>query len=107
MRLLELAQGAGRLFRQQSGAEQRRLLGFVLSNCSWRDGHLTTASRQPVDLLAKNVIAIEEGLRGRSPKKRQFDNWLPFVDSYRTFCLAPPAEIRELFTSLFVSRTRA
>ncbi len=36
IRLLELAQSPGMLFRQQSSAEKPRLLGFVLSNCSWR-----------------------------------------------------------------------
>ena len=64
-------------------AEARPLLGFVLSNCSWRDGHLTAAYRHPFDLLAKNVIAIEEGRLGRSLKKRDFDNWLPGTDSNR------------------------
>lgn len=38
IRLLELAQKAGALFRKQSPAEKRRLLGFVLSNCICRDG---------------------------------------------------------------------
>ena len=32
--LLELAQKAGKLFREQPAAEKRRLLGFVLSNCT-------------------------------------------------------------------------
>ena len=60
IRLLELAQKAGRLFRQQSSAEKRRLLGFVLSNCTWKDGQLTAEYRQPFDLLAKNVVALEK-----------------------------------------------
>ena len=28
------------------------------------------------------------------------EGWLPFVDTYRTLCLAPPQEIVRLFTDL-------
>jgi len=59
IRLLELAQKVGALFRKQSPSEKRRLLGFVLSNSTWKDGRLTAEYRQPFDLLAKNVIAFE------------------------------------------------
>jgi hypothetical protein len=52
IRLLELAQKAGKLFREQPAAEKRQLLGFVLSNCAWKNGQLTAAFRQPFDLLA-------------------------------------------------------
>ena len=83
IRLLELAQKAGRLFRNQSPAEKRRLLGFVLSNCNWKEGRLTAAYRQPFDLLAKNVIALES----RTPIQRSTtsisDNWLPGTGSNR------------------------
>ncbi|EAR22155.1 recombinase family protein [Nitrococcus mobilis] len=81
IRLLELAQKAGRLFRQQSSAEKRRLLGFVLSNCIWKDDQLTAVYRQPFYLLAKNVIELE----GKKPTGRArdgvFDNWRPSEDS--------------------------
>ena len=59
MRLLELAQKASQLFVKQPAAEKRRVLGFVLSNCTWKDGRLTAEYRQPFDLLAKNVIALK------------------------------------------------
>jgi hypothetical protein len=59
IRLLELAQKAGSLFRNQSPAEKRQLLGFVLLNCTWKDRQLAAECRQPFDLLAKNVIALE------------------------------------------------
>ena len=36
--LLELARNARRLFERQEPREKRRLLNFVLSNCSWEDG---------------------------------------------------------------------
>ena len=77
IRLLELAQKAGTLFRQQPPAEKRRLLGFVLSNCTWKDGQLTAAYRQPFDLLAKNMIAIEIKTPAERAQTGVFDNWLP------------------------------
>ncbi len=61
IRLLELAQKAGTLFRKQSSAEKRRLLGFVLSNCTWKNGQLTAAYRQPIELLEKNLSWKRKG----------------------------------------------
>ena len=52
IRLLELAEQAGRLFRQQPSTENRRLLGFVISNASWKDGRSTAEYRHPPRLLA-------------------------------------------------------
>jgi hypothetical protein len=40
IRLLELAGGAQKFFRQQSASEKRELLEFVLSNLVWKDGTL-------------------------------------------------------------------
>jgi hypothetical protein len=50
--LLELAGRAGELFRKQGPREQRRLLDFLLSNCTWKDGQLSVSFRQPFDLIA-------------------------------------------------------
>ena len=52
VRVLELAKNAQRLFDTQEPREKRRLLNFVVSNCSWKGGELTVALRQPFDLLA-------------------------------------------------------
>ena len=52
VRVLELARNAQRLFDKQEPREKRRLLNFVVSNCSWRDGELSVSLRQPFDLLA-------------------------------------------------------
>jgi len=83
IRLLELAQKAGSLFRKQSPAEKRRLLGFVLSNCTWKEGKLVAEYRQPFDLLAKNVVAFEEKKRVEGPRTRISDIWLPGTGSNR------------------------
>jgi site-specific DNA recombinase len=37
VQILELARNAQRLFEQQQPREKRRLLNFVLSNCSWEE----------------------------------------------------------------------
>jgi hypothetical protein len=50
VQLLELAQNAQRLFERQEPRQKRRLLNFVLSNCSWADGAMTATFRQPFDL---------------------------------------------------------
>jgi len=64
------------LFRKQSPAEKRRLLGYVLSNCTWKDGQLTAAYRQPLDLLAKNVIALENKKAAERVRTGISENWL-------------------------------
>lgn len=49
LRVLELAKNAQRLFDKQEPREKRRLLNFVVSNCSWKEGALTVNLRQPFD----------------------------------------------------------
>ena len=39
------------------------------------------AYRQPFDLLAKNVIALEMKKQAEYTQTGYFDNWLPGVDS--------------------------
>ena len=50
--LLEFANRAGELFEKQPANEKRRLLDFVLSNCTWAGGELTPKYRQPFDIIA-------------------------------------------------------
>ncbi|MFC1706812.1 recombinase zinc beta ribbon domain-containing protein [Planctomycetota bacterium] len=60
VRLIDLAQRAGELFRKQTAAEKRRLLEFVCSNSSWKGGELTVTWRQPFDLLADAKDRVDE-----------------------------------------------
>jgi site-specific DNA recombinase len=46
IRLLDLAVRAREIFEKRSPAEKHRLLKFVLSNCSWKEGNLTVMFRQ-------------------------------------------------------------
>src|SRR5262249_4144048 len=80
-RLLDLASNAHHLFRRQEGFEKRRILIFVLSNSTWKNGTLTTVWRQPFDLLAETaaLAAMEEARAGEDSARCKV--WLPGPDS--------------------------
>ena len=79
--LVELARNAQRLFEKQEAKEKRRLLGFLVSNCSWKGGELTTELRQPFDLFYQMVAAAKT----KKATEHAFDGlneiWLPGQDS--------------------------
>jgi site-specific DNA recombinase len=81
VQILELARNAQRLFAKQEPREKRRLLNFVLSNCSWENGAVRATFRQPFDLLAKTtaMAARHEADNFAGAAKRE--NWLPGPDS--------------------------
>lgn len=54
--LLDLARNAQRLFAIQEPREKRRLLNFVLSNCTWEDGEVVATFREPFDMLAETTL---------------------------------------------------
>lgn len=58
--LLEVVKRAPELFEKQPPAEKRRLLNFVLSNCSWKGGDLSVTYRQPFDMIAASVAEAEK-----------------------------------------------
>ena len=58
--VLELASRAAEIFEQQTASEKRRLLDFVVSNCSWANGELTVQFRQPFDLIADGATAARK-----------------------------------------------
>ena len=72
-----LAARARELFEQQEPTEQRKLLNYLVSNCSWRDGRLSAEYRQPFDIIAR--MAVETKQRGPLLVDPQADfvNWLP------------------------------
>jgi site-specific DNA recombinase len=70
VQLLEMAQSAQGLFAKQKPLEKRRLLNFVVSNSTWKNGELFATLRQPFDLLAETtaiVAASGSGDRANSP----------------------------------------
>jgi site-specific DNA recombinase len=67
VQILELARNAQRLFDRQEPRQKRRLLNFLLSNCSWEDGEVRATFRQPFDLLAQTTAAATRaGAEGRA-----------------------------------------
>jgi len=88
VQILELARNAQRLFEAQEPRQKRRLLNFVLSNCTWEDGEVVATFRQPFDLLAETTAIAARHWAENAAKFRTMINgvrWgirpvgLPFV----------------------------
>ncbi len=71
----ELAQNAQRLFAKQDAREKRRLLNFLVSNCSWRDGELIVTLRQPFDLIAETTAIDSERKAAREVSNGLSELW--------------------------------
>ena len=81
VRLLELARNARNLFEKQEAGEKRRLLDFLVSNCSWKDGQLTAEFRQPFDSLADTTMAAVEATVASGSESAKSEIWLGGRDS--------------------------
>jgi hypothetical protein len=57
IQLLELASDAHQLFLEQEPKEKRRLLAFMVSSASWKEGELSVNLRQPFNLIRDGVAA--------------------------------------------------
>ena len=74
--LLDLARNAQRLFAAQEPREKRRLLNFMLSNCTWEDGEVVAKFRQPFDMLAETVTTSTNVKAGEWSKSAKSEIWL-------------------------------
>ena len=81
VQLLELARNAGKLFAKQESREKRRLLNFLVSNCSWANGKLSVSFREPFDLLMKTVTADAKRKAAGGVPDGFSEKWLPGPDS--------------------------
>ena len=79
--LLDLARNAQRLFAKQEPREKRRLLNFLLSNCTWEDGEVVATFRQPFDMLAKTVVETRGEHATGAASAPILEKWLPGPDS--------------------------
>ena len=79
--LLDLARNAQRLFAKQEPREKRRLLNFLLANCTWEDGEVVATFRQPFDMLVETVGAEARVMAGQSGKSAKSEIWLGDLDS--------------------------
>jgi hypothetical protein len=57
IQLLELASDAHGLFLEQEPTEKRRLLAFMVSSASWKEGELSVDLRQPFNLIRDGIAA--------------------------------------------------
>ncbi len=81
VQILELAQNAQKLFERQEPRQKRRLLNFVLSNCSWEDGEVRATFRQPFDLLAETIAIAARQEVGNTANSVKNEIWLGRQDS--------------------------
>lgn len=94
VRLIELAQNAQRLFEKQNPREKRRLLNFFVSNCSWSDGELSVTLKQPFDMIAETAMVEAKKKPTGEVSMGLSENWLPFLNTYRTMCHDPEPAFR-------------
>ena len=67
---------AQRLFAKQEPREKRRLLNFVLSNCTWEDGEVVATFSEPFDMLAQTASNSARLGRGETFKSAKTEIWL-------------------------------
>lgn len=93
VRILELARNAQALFERQPAREKRRLLNFVLSNCTWEDGEVVATFRQPFDLLAETTAIAARSSAGSGGNSSKNEIWLGDLDSNQ----GCPGQSREFY----------
>jgi site-specific DNA recombinase len=76
VQILKLARNAQKLFERQQPREKRRLLNFVLSNCSWEDGEVIANFRQPFDLLAQTTAVATRAATRSDSNLAKSEIWL-------------------------------
>ena len=73
--------GNGAARERQPAREKRRLLNFVLSNCTWEDGEVVATFRQPFDLLAETTAVAARSSAGSGGNSSKNEIWLGRQDS--------------------------
>ena len=81
VQILELASNAQKLFQSQEPRQKRRLLNFLLSNCSWIDGEIVATFRQPFDLLEETTALATSRNKTATAFLAKTEIWLPDLDS--------------------------
>src|SRR5690606_1913677 len=94
VRILELARNAQALFERQPAREKRRLLNFVLSNCSWEEGEVVATFRQPFDFLAETTAVAAGSSAGSCGQSAKNEIWLGDLDSNQGYRSQSPGFYR-------------
>ena len=74
--LLDLARNAQRLYAMQEPREERLLLNFLLSNCTWEGGEVVSNFRQPFDILSETETDAACIKAGGNAKSATSEIWL-------------------------------
>jgi site-specific DNA recombinase len=65
----------------QEPREKRRLLNFVLSNCTWEDGEVVATFREPFDMLAETTLSAARAAADEKAESPKTEIWLRKQDS--------------------------
>ena len=65
------------LFEKQDAREKRRLLNFLVSNCSWANGELSVTLKQPFDLIAETAMLDAKKKAAGDASNGLSEIWLP------------------------------
>jgi site-specific DNA recombinase len=81
-------------FSQNKHREKRRLLNFLLSNCTWEHGQVVATLRQPFDLLAETAVSAACDAAGETRKSTKTEIWLGDLDSNQDWRSQSPLSYR-------------
>jgi hypothetical protein len=87
VQILELARNAERLFERQEPHQKRRLLNFVLSNCTWEEARWSPPStihlnaEELVAELTSAFLCAELGVQGELRHSGYIDHWIKLLKS--------------------------
>jgi hypothetical protein len=73
-----------------------RLVNFVLANCSWDDGTVRATFREFFEMLSGPATAAARLDAGATANPAKSEIWLPFLEAYRTMCIAPQPGFRRI-----------
>jgi hypothetical protein len=63
--------------------------------------------RQPFDMLAETRTAAARLEADKTAKSAKNEIWLPFLDTYRTMCLAPQPDFRRILEDVLAMQLAA
>ena len=81
VQLLELAQKALELYKKQKMSEKRRLINFVVSNSTWKEGNLAVTYREPFNFLVNSGVEPRTHNSIYGPKNSILEEWRGRRDS--------------------------
>jgi hypothetical protein len=80
-----VASRAADIFERSKTEQKRELIAFVFSNLRLKGKKLEYSLRSPFDLMVNRA---------------DHTSWLPFLDTYRTMCLAPQPDFRRVLAGV-------